>query len=315
MISPSQDETLALSGMKLGAPILSPIAPTNLDIGLLADRRLSLEPAGFELPSYGPGTFVDNVALIPWETAAIVGGTVAIGVADWSWGSSSFHFESEGFFGDDTKNGGMDKLGHAFGSALMADFFTQRLSRKTSDIHAAALTGSLLSYGVMGMVEVFDGFSDDHGFSGEDVVMNTIGVTFSYLRNTVPGLKEKLDFRLEYIPSGYGGTFKPHSDYAGQKYVLALKLAGFEQFEDTPLRYVELQAGYFTEGFERSEAMDKNISESQHPYLAIGVNLSELLFKEPDEAEPLPVDLARYGFQWFQIPYTYATFDPKAYDY
>ena len=36
------------------------------------------------------------------------------GINNWDWGTSGFHFESEGWFGTDTKYGGMDKLGHAY---------------------------------------------------------------------------------------------------------------------------------------------------------------------------------------------------------
>lgn len=268
-----------------------------------------------DLRRSGPGAFVDNVALIPWETAALVSGTLALGFADWNWGTSSFRFVSEGFFGKDTYNGGMDKLGHAYGSAVMADFFAARINRKSQDTDAAALTGSILSFGVMMIIEIFDGISGDHGFAWQDIVMNTTGVTYSYFRNTSPEIKRKVDFRLEYVPSGYDSGFSPHSDYPGQKYVLALKLSGFDGFEKTPLRFFELQVGYFTEGFKQQEADALNIDRSRHPYVAVGLNIGELLFGRPAPQESPFKSYGRTIFRYMQVPYTYIASDPNAYNY
>jgi hypothetical protein len=82
--------------------------------------------------------------------------------------------------------------------------------------------------------------------------MDLLGAGFSILRNSVPDLRETLDFfRMEYQPSGYKG-FDPLADYAGQKYLFALKLASFEAIRESPLRFVELHAGYYTRGFTNS---------------------------------------------------------------
>ncbi len=265
--------------------------------------------------SYTPADFYHNVTLIPWETAAIVGGTLALGFGDWDWGNASFHFVDEGFFGKDTNNGGMDKLGHVYGTMLLSDFFTASLERRHVNQHSAALTGAIMGWGVLAMVETFDGFSKDYGFSPQDIVANTVGAAFSYLRNTMPGLKDKVDYRLEYVPSGYDEGFKPHSDYAGQKYILALKLAGFEQFEETPLRFFELDVGYFTQGFKQNEARDRGISPTRHLFAAIGINVEQVLFGYQEEGESFAERAARATLQRVQIPYTYLTYDRDAYHY
>ncbi len=85
----------------------------------------------------------------------------------------------EGFFGKGTKNGGMENLGHAYSAFVISDFFTHRIRAAGWDPRQAAVTGAILSLGVQTLVEVFDGFSDSHGFSHEDMVMNLAGVTFS----------------------------------------------------------------------------------------------------------------------------------------
>ena len=164
------------------------------------------------------------------------------------------------------------------------------------------------------MVEVFDGFSADHGFTYEDIIVDAAGAAFSYFRNIIPGMREKVDFRFEYVPSGNQGTFSPHSDYSGQKYILALKLAGFEAFEDTPLRFVELHAGYFARGF-TSREMRRGESRRRTPYFAIGLNLQELFFGRPQADEPIAKTYGRRFFEYVQVPYTYGTYEDRAYDY
>ena len=76
-----------------------------------------------EIHDYSFDKAIDHVASIPILTAGIVAGTFAIGIADWKWGTASFHFTNEGFFGKDTHDLGMDKLGHAFGTYVLTDLF------------------------------------------------------------------------------------------------------------------------------------------------------------------------------------------------
>jgi hypothetical protein len=175
---------------------------------------------------------------------------------------------------------------------------------RTDNLAGAAVTGALLAFGVQTSVEIFDGFSSDYGFSKEDLIADGIGAGFSVLRNTIPGLAEKLDFRLEYINKGALADFNLFNDYTGQKYLLALKLSGFEQFEDTPLRFVELQAGYFARGFTPAEKA-AGAELRREPYVAIGFNLQELLDSTPlkDTTGGLA---ARRTLEYIQLPYTYA---------
>ncbi len=264
-------------------------------------------------PSEGPASmaagydgdrFLSHVSAIRLETLGAFGGTFALGFADWEWGSSSFEVNSEGFFGLDTANGGMDKLGHAWGAAVLTELFTDAIRDKAHDPQGAPVTGFLLSMGVMTTIDIMDGFSSEHGLSPEDLVADLAGAAFGLLRSTYPELEEKLDFRMEYLPSDNVEGFRPHSDYSGQKYLLALKLSGFEQFEDTPLRFLELQGGYFARGFTAEEAAEGK-DERRELYAAIGINLSELLLSR-EEVRNNPIGkVARTTLEYVQVPYTY----------
>jgi hypothetical protein len=293
-----------------------PNVPMQPDLSTAPGMFVHFEPASYfdDGVHYDFDRFAQHVSSIPIDMVAVFGATVALGFLDWDWGSSSFHVGSEGFFGTDTKNGGMDKLGHAWSAALISDYFTARIRESAADPRGAAITGAVLSMGVMVGIEFFDGFAATHGFSPEDILFDALGVGFSFLRNTVPGMREKLDFRMEYVPSGNHDAFAPQSDYSGQKYLLALKLAGFEELSDTPLRFLELQVGYYARGFTREEKLDGE-SKQRQVYVAIGINLQELLFGRRIEGEPRLKSYARSFFEYVEVPYTYATFAPGAYDY
>ncbi len=260
-----------------------------------------LDVSGYS--DYDASMFLGHARAVIWDIAAIYGGVTYFGVQNWEWGSSGFRFESEGWFGEDTKYGGIDKLGHAYTGYLLTEYFSQRIAHEVDDPNGAIISGALLGFGVQSYIEFFDGFSGGHGFSYEDFIANGLGVGFSVLRNTVPEVAEKLDFRLEYIQSDYS-DFAPVTDYAGQKYVLALKLSGFEDLEETPLRFFELQAGYFTEGYTDAER-DAGVNQRREPYVAIGLNLNELLNQAPEIRDTTPGLAASRAFEYLQVPYTY----------
>ncbi len=271
------------------------------------ESRIHFALRRIETPDIGPyglDTFLDQSSLVSLDLIGILGLNIYYGTSSFGWGKTSFHFSNEGWFGEDTYALGMDKLGHAYSTYLYADYFTQRIAHTTDNRTGAAVTGALLAFGVQTSVEVFDGFSSDYGFSKEDLIADGIGAGFSVLRNTVPELANKLDFRMEYINKGSLSDFNMFNDYEGQKYVLALKLSGFEQFEETPLRFVELQAGYFARGFSPAEKA-AGAELRREPYFAIGLNLQELL-----DATPLKETTAGLAahrtLEYIQVPYTYA---------
>ncbi len=269
----------------------------------VTDRNYYRPARNFELADYDGALFLHHISAIPLETAGVFGATAVIGVVNWDWGNSGFHFQNEGWFGRKTGSGGMDKLGHAFTGAFLADLFTDRIRMTADRPEGAAVTGALLSFGVMTMVEVFDGFATDHGFSYEDMLSDGAGIAFSLLRNTVPGLREKLDFRQEYVPRSYMGGFHPILGYEGKRFLLALKLSGFETFRYTPLRYLEIHAGYYARGFSRA-AQEAGVPKVREPYIGIGINLNELFFGRTRRDEGVLKWGARFTLEHFQPPYT-----------
>jgi len=243
----------------------------------------------------------EDVSATRWEAGAALAGVTALGLYSWDWGSSKkFRVNGEGWFGPETGSGGADKLGHAFTSYALTNVLAEQLVQKGRSPERAALNAVLTTQAIMLYVEVFDGLSNDHGFSKEDVVMNMAGSALAYARAVHPGLRDKLDFRLEYQSSGYKG-FRPLSDYAGQKYVWALKLGGFDALRSLPLRYLELQTGYYARGFSNPEKAD-GFERSRHGFVGIGLNLGELLFGRKADQEADLKRAARLFFEHIQVP-------------
>ena len=280
-------------------PTNSPAANffNSLDYNL---QRIDVSQYG----DYSASVFWDQAYSVKWDILALYGGVTLFGINNWDWGTSGYHFENEGWFGTDTKYGGMDKLGHAYTGYVISQYFSQRIAHTVDDPTNAAITGAILGMGFQTYIEFFDGFAGQHGFSYEDLIADGVGAAFSFLRDTVPGLREKVDFRLEYWGASEYHDWGPATDYDGQRYLLALKLSGFEELADSPLRYVELQAGYFTEGY-TDETRDAGVTPERNPYVAIGLNLNELLGMAPDVANTLPGHAASTLLEYWQPPYTY----------
>jgi len=257
---------------------------------------------------YSSGRFSEQFMSTKYETAAVFTTITAIGIINWNWGNSGFRFNNEGWFSEEkTGSGGVDKLGHAYTSYMITEFLHSAILRNSSDPQGAHFTAALTSLSLMTYIEVLDGYSGDHGFSYEDMVMNIAGAGFSVFRNSIPGMREKIAFRMQYLPSPLS-SFEPFGDYSGQKYLLALKLGGFDMFRDTPMRYLELHSGYYARGFSKEER-NAGYERERNFYVGIGVNLQELIFGKKSENDHQLRKAGRAALDYYQVPYSYISSD------
>jgi hypothetical protein len=269
------------------------------------DLRVSAKPEGAPRP-YTLDVARQHLQSLSLEVTALLAVSIYIGVDQWDWGRTGFHPYREGWFGKSTGYGGIDKLGHAWSAHVMSDCLTWRLQFLGFNKYESAITAAMLTGVAFLVVEIGDGFSK-YGASYEDFVASAVGIGFSFLRNTVPGLPEKVDFRMQYIPTGHGDSLGL-GDYSGKKFLLAWKLAGFEAFKDGPLRYLELHTGYYTRGnYEWEHAA--GIAKTRSAYVGIGLNLSELLFSHPSVRDTAPAAIGRTLVKYIQAPYSYLASD------
>ena len=240
------------------------------------------------------------------EIAALTAVSIAVGIDQWGWGETSFHVTKEGWFGKNTTYGGIDKVGHAWSAHVMSDYITWRLRSMGYNGYESSVTAAILTGIAFVGVELGDGFSH-YGASYEDIIASGAGIAFSFLRNTVPGLHDKVDFRMQYMPTGRG-DFLGLGDYDGKKFLLAWKLGGFETFKDGPLRYLEIHTGYYTRGY-GDPAHTGGVQQTRTAYVGLGLNLSELLFSQPGLRDTAVGSAVRALHKYIQLPYTYVASD------
>jgi hypothetical protein len=211
-----------------------------------------------------------------------IGITVGIYGANGWWKdgvSGSFRTVDEGWFGQNTYAGGADKAGHAFFTYTGARLLSRGFEALGNGPGRALRLGVWTSLGVMTGVEVVDGFSRKFRFSLEDAVANAAGAAFAVLVEKDPRLDALLDFRLLYWRSDDArrlGEADPIADYSGQTFLLAVKADGVPWLREVPVaRYLELQVGYNTRGYEPNDGV--KIDPHRRIYYGVGINLSRLL--------------------------------------
>ncbi|WP_339138646.1 MAG: DUF2279 domain-containing protein [Candidatus Electrothrix sp. GW3-4] len=212
------------------------------------------------------------------------------GAADWNYGSASFHFTNEGWFEKDTKYGGADKMGHFWSTYTLADTFTGLYNSWGYNKKRAGRYGVFSAWGIQAIMELDDGTSETQGFDWNDMTMNTLGALTSMLLAQYPEIDRKIDVRVEYaLNVPVQGIF---DDYSNMYYALVVKLDGFDALHDSWLQWLELHAGYCTQGYEAAE-----VDKERRTYLGISLNFSHLLHQH---------DYHKTGkvLEYLQVPYT-----------
>lgn len=212
------------------------------------------------------------------------------GVAFWDYGDSSPFMKDEGWFSEHTDKGGSDKLGHFYANYLVGRSLSSLYESWGYEHDRAALYGALSSFGIMGFMEIGDSISE-YGFSHSDLIMNLAGSCAGYLLDMYPEVARKIDFRIEYIPDFQEADII--TDYERMRFLVALKLDGFDAVTNEYLKYLELHLGYYVDGYQ--EAGDER---SRNLYAGVGINLSRIFRK-------LSCPRTAKVFNYYQVPYTY----------
>ena len=286
-LADTRGDEVGTSDPRLDAPAL-PYGPED---------RATIEPnpAPRRFNSFGA-----QLASVKWEMAAITGYYTAINGHKLFKDPVAPHVHKEGWFGKSTANLGVDKLAHAYSAYILSEIIHARLRRKTDDAPGIALTAAVLGSATMLYTELWDSIESDGGWSWEDVAFNSMGAGFSLLRNSIPELDKKLDFRLMIMPNSDIVTVAGKRHFEQQHYFFALKLAGFAALERSPLRFAELHLGYYGKDFTIEERA-RGVEPKRRIFVGVGINLRELFFKHARS----PVGRAAGDvLDYFQPPYT-----------
>lgn len=241
-----------------------------------------------------------KLGAVKWEIAAMFGYYTLANSEKLFQNPTTPHFQKEGWFGKNTKNLGVDKLAHGYSAYVLSELAYYRLKRKTGDAPGNALTAALIGTSVMLYTEFWDSIERTGGWSWEDVAFNSMGAGFSVLRNTVPGLDKKLDFRMMIVPNSSIFSREGKRHFEQQRHFFALKLSGFSAFENSPARFLELHAGYYAKDF-TNEDRAAGIIPKRRIFIGAGINLRELFFKN---SRSRVGRAAGEVLDYFQPPYT-----------
>jgi hypothetical protein len=239
--------------------------------------------------------------------AATFGGTLAYGRAKW-WKDGfggGFKTVDEGWFGQDTRYGGADKLGHAMFAYTGSRLLTQAFGWAGHDASTALKLGLWTSVGTLMGVELIDGFSKKWRFSKEDALANLAGGALAYAMERSPELDALIDLRIQYSSPSGGHQFDPFGDYSSQRYLLVLKASGVPALQRHPLlKYLEVNVGYGTRNFDAGPGAP---APTRNAYFGISLNLSELLRNTAYQGNASPTRTQRATetvFEFMQIPAT-----------
>ena len=211
------------------------------------------------------------------------------GIINWDYFTTSPNAASEGWFENNTKSGGADKIGHLYTSYLTTHGLSNLFESWCINKNDAAIYGAVSSFALSAYMEIGDSFSG-FGYSNEDMLANTVGIIYGYFSYKNPQLANILDIRWEYKPNP--NTLEDlTTDYENSKYLLALKLNGFDFSHNNFLKHVELHVGYYSRGFS-----DLNVTKQRSLFVGISFNLTDLFRRHS-------YNKTATFFKYYQIPY------------
>ena len=216
------------------------------------------------------------------------------GVLNWDYFQQSPQSANEGWFDQETDEGGADKLGHLYTTYALSHIYASIYSDWDYPEEDAMRLGAFSALGTMTIMELGDSFSE-YGFSYEDMLMNCVGAAAGYWFGTHPEWQKRIDLRLEYAPSLSDFEADAFTDYEHHKYLLAFKASGFDLLRDTPLNYFELHLGYYTRGYDDYQAFQSIDDRERTVYVGVGLNVGKLLESVWETRI----------FDYLQLPYTY----------
>lgn len=293
---------LPISGMEGGLDTISQTPTAALQAYGPPDDSYAPDPRWLDPETGGQRlSFASQADAVKWEFGAVMlyytatNGAKLFDNPEWPHGST------EGWFGLETNNMGVDKLTHAYSAYVISELLHHRLRRKTGDAPGIQYTAAALGFGAMLYTEFWDSIEPTGGWSWEDVTFNGLGAGFSALRNSVPGMAEKLDYRLMIQPQEGRYRLSGKKHFEAQWHFFALKLAGFEGLRETPLRYVELDLGYRAEDFTNPDR-EAGIRPKRHVFVGVSLNFSEIVRKFAGGSQYGRA--AASALEYIQPPYT-----------
>ncbi|WP_417889621.1 DUF2279 domain-containing protein [Xanthomarina gelatinilytica] len=183
----------------------------------------------------------------------------------------------------------MDKLGHVFSAYQLGRLGANTLHWSGVSKQDHLIYGSTIGVAFLTVVEVFDGYSEEWGFSWGDMAANVTGAGL-YIGQELLWKEQRFTLkysfhRTDYAPQnpevlGNGFSEEFLKDYNGQTYWLSLNLHAFFKESKIP-SWLNVALGYGAEGMiSGSNTNDNDVVQEQNPYrqfyLSLDVDLTRI---------------------------------------
>jgi len=181
----------------------------------------------------------------------------------------------------------MDKMGHVFSSYQLGRFGANTLNWAGISKKDQLIFGATLGLGFLTSVEIFDGFSEEWGFSWSDMAANAVG-TGLYIGQELLWDEQRIMLKYSFHRTSYAKQ-RPNTlgnglaeevlkDYNGQTYWLSANINSFFETESIP-NWLNLAFGYGADGMLTGESNDPQFIDQQRTrqyYLSLDIDLTRI---------------------------------------
>ena len=183
----------------------------------------------------------------------------------------------------------MDKVGHAFTAYNLGRVGAELLNWSGVGKKDQLIYGASLGFAFLTTVEIFDGFSEEWGFSWSDIGANAFG-TGLYVGQELLWDEQRIVLKYSFHRSRYASQ-RPNTlgkgfleeaikDYNGQTYWLSANLSSFFKESKLP-KWLNVAFGYGADGMltgnnETVDNMFTNQNQIRQYYLSFDVDLNRI---------------------------------------
>ncbi len=170
---------------------------------------------------------------------------------------SNFHF-----YNDNDAWLQMDKVGHMYSTYFIGKMGMDALAWAGESKKNQLIYGASLGFAFLTAVEILDGFSEEWGFSGGDMVANGLG-TGLLVGQELLWDEQRIQMKFSYNATAYPEIYPDKlgsnsleqviKDYNGQTYWFSVNLWSFFKESKIP-RWLNISFGYGAEGLPEYEA-------------------------------------------------------------
>lgn len=186
----------------------------------------------------------------------------------------------------------LDKLGHVFSSYQVGRFGANILNWSGVSKKDQLLYGATLGFGFLTIVEVFDGFSEEWGFSWGDMAANAAG-TGLYVGQELLWNEQRISLKYSFHQTRFAkqnpdklgnGIFEEVlKDYNGQTYWLSFNIHSFLKNSKIP-KWLNVAFGYGGEGMLTGNTNTENMTfinqdRYRQYYLSLDIDLTRIKTK------------------------------------